>query len=43
MEFVLQALPFTDFVPVATLAWMLQNVWKDNQLAKVLDLNKKRK
>jgi hypothetical protein len=35
-----EALPFTDVVPTATLAWVLETFFADTGLAKILGLNK---
>jgi len=39
LDFVKEALPFTDALPVATLAWVLKNVYPDSGPAKLLRLS----
>ena len=43
LEFSKEILPVTDVLPVATLAWLLENVFDDSDLARFLNLQKKRK
>jgi hypothetical protein len=38
LDFVKEALPFTDVVPVATLAWASKNLFPESSLSKVLGL-----
>lgn len=40
LEFVKEVLPGTDILPVATIAWLLENVFDDTDLAKILKLGK---
>lgn len=40
LEFAKEVLPGTDILPVATLAWLLQNVFTDNPLTGVLGLKR---
>jgi len=41
LDFVKEALPFTDALPVATLAWVLKNVYPESGPAKLLGLSPK--
>ena len=41
-DFVKEALPFTDVLPVATLAWTLKNVYPESGLSKLLGLAPKK-
>ena len=38
LDFVKEALPFTDVLPVATLAWIFRNLYPDSKLAAALGL-----
>ena len=43
VEFAKEILPGTDILPVATIAWLLENVFDDSELAKLLQLGEKNK
>ena len=43
IEFAKEILPGTDILPVATIAWLLENVFDDSELAKLLQLGDKNK
>ncbi len=42
IDFVKELLPFSDAVPVATLAWLIQNVYPDSPVASILGLRPKK-
>eukprot|EP01036_Dinobryon_divergens_P023803 gene23803-32192_t len=41
IEFAKEILPFTDIIPVATTVWLLENVFSDTRLAKILGVSRK--
>ena len=43
VEFAKEILPGTDILPVATIAWFLENVFDDSDLAKLLQLGENNK
>jgi len=43
LDFVKEILPFTDILPVATIAWALQNLYYDSDASKLLGLAKEAK
>ena len=40
-DFIKEALPFTDVIPVASLGWVLKNIYPDSALAKAVGLGPK--
>ena len=40
VDLVKEALPFTDILPVATIAWVLQNLYPETRLAKLAGLSR---
>lgn len=38
-----EILPFTDIIPLATSVWLLENVFQDSKLAKVLGVGRREK
>lgn len=41
IEFAKEILPFTDIIPLATSVWLLENVFSDTRLAKILGVSRK--